>query len=439
MGGEPQRMFEMRRILAAMLLAVIAGAGLSDGAHAAKYKVLYSFCAQAGCVDGADPWASPVGDGKGNYYGTTAGSNGQTEGTIYRMSFAHNKWTYTLLYTFCLQKKCPDGSQPHGALIRDIKGNLYGTTQYGGDANKGVVYELSPGILHWRYTRLYSFCSAKGCADGENPIEVTLTYQGAASGAPYDGKSALFGATTGNRTRTHGTVFSLTPAKTGWTMKVLYSFCALANCADGADPYSGPMVDGAGNLFGAAGGGAFGEGALYELMRQGKGYQEVVLYSFCPATGCDDGTSPLATPVMDGAGNLYGTATAGGAGAAGRGQGTVYRLVPNGTKSTFTKLYDFCNKTNCTDGDEPWAGLAIDPHGNLLGTTFLGGDANAGTIFELSGKALTTFKRLVSLGSTQMPGGFPLSAPVPQSAKTYIGTTADGGDGNQGVIYELTP
>ena len=432
----------MKYLVGAALAVLAAMAILSPPAQAAasQYQVIYNFCAVAGCADGADPWAPPVGDGAGNYYGTTAGSD-QNGGTIYALSSKHKQWIYTLLYTFCTVKKCPDGQAPHGQLVRDTKGNLYGTTQFGGAKHEGVVFELSPKGGTWTYTLIHSFCALAACADGGNPTFVTLSYQGQASGAPYDGTSPLFGATSGDGSKAPATVFSLTPKKKKWTYNVLYTFCAQADCTDGAKPYSAPVVDASGNLFGTTViGGAFNEGTVYELKPQGKTYAQNVLYSFCAQTFCADGGGPSGPPLLDGSGNLFGMTDAGGAGAVEHGQGVAYELTPSaGPSWSYTKLHDFCSDTNCADGSGPFGGLVFGPGGTLIGTAFFGGDLNFGTIFEIGGDKPTKFKRLISIGNIETQGANPFSPPVANSATTFIGTTASGGIANEGVIYLLTP
>ena len=114
------------------------------------------------------------------------------------------------------------------------------------------------------------------------------------------------------------------------TEQVLYTFCQRPNCADGFGPTAGLIIDAAGNLYGTASyGGAFNAGVVFELAPDGT---ETVLYSFCSQPGCADGLYPRAGLVMDGAGNLYGTTAGGGAFNAG-----VYSSSPRtGLKPSFT-------------------------------------------------------------------------------------------------------
>jgi uncharacterized repeat protein (TIGR03803 family) len=92
-------------------------------------------------TDGALPHAGVLIDSKnGAIYGTTYGNN-STAGNIFKID---SKGKETVLYAFCQQSGCPDGGRPRGALIADEAGNLYGTTEYGGANDAGVVFEITP-------------------------------------------------------------------------------------------------------------------------------------------------------------------------------------------------------------------------------------------------------------------------------------------------------
>src|SRR6185312_4050605 len=294
----------------------------------------------------------------------------------------------------------------------------------------------------WTYKVLHEFCSVHDCADGGQPVSAGLTYEGQASGLLYDGKSPLYGATVAGGTHNAGTLYKLVPnkAKTKWTKTVLHNFCSQASCADGNGPYTSPMIDGMGNLFGVtSAGGAFAHGAVYELPPNGANWKHVVLHSFCPdAPTCIDGAQPMGTPVMDAQGNLYGTTFAGGAGIAAP-SGTVWKLVPNGAHSKFTTLHSFCNESACIDGSNPWARLMIDAEGHLLGTSFQGGDMNRGTLFKLAGPKLTIFTRLFSFDSAAAPGATPVGGLMTDPDGIIYGSVPAGGANKSGVFYRLTP
>ena len=239
---------------------------------------------------------------------------------------------------------------------------------------------------------LYSFCSQPNCVDGEGP----------SSSLTPDGAGNFYGATQLGGANMEGTVFELSPNGVGgYNEAVLYSFCSLENCADGNDPMSNLIFDGAGNLYGTAcSGGANGQGiastcadgfngygVVFELSPEpdggcpggsnsGNGWCESVLHSF---KSSPDGASPFAGLTFDPSGNLYGTTYAGGGG-----MGTVYELSPNHSGSwSESVLYSFCAQPSCVDGAYPGAQLQV-ANGNLYATTEDGGTYAAGTVFGLS-------------------------------------------------------
>lgn len=137
--------------------------------------VLHSFCSQTNCTDGAQPESGLIMDHRGNLYGTTpSGGANNDSGTVYKVA---PNGTETVLYSFCAQASCTDGAWPFGGLLRDRTGNLYGTTDIGGTSNDGVVYKLAPDGTE---TVLYPFCSgtpAGSCTDGTNSFS-TLAEDG---------------------------------------------------------------------------------------------------------------------------------------------------------------------------------------------------------------------------------------------------------------------
>jgi uncharacterized repeat protein (TIGR03803 family) len=155
---------------------------------------------------------------------------------------------------------------------------------------------------------------------------------------------------------------------------VLYSFQGGAN-GDGANPI-GLIFDQAGNIYGtASGGGAYRGGIAYELTPSGSGWTESLLHNF--GDGIDGSVPYKNVLVFDNAGNLYGTTTLGGS----SGLGAVFQLTPSGSGWTENVIYSF---QGGDDGGFPYAGLILDQSGNLYGATTDGGTGGGGTIFELS-------------------------------------------------------
>jgi uncharacterized repeat protein (TIGR03803 family) len=95
----------------------------SAGGNANVLTTLYSFCAQTGCTDGANPWAGLIQASDGNLYGTTIGGGANDYGTAFQFTLGG---TFTALNSF----GSDDGS-PYAGLIQATNGNLYGTTAYG--------------------------------------------------------------------------------------------------------------------------------------------------------------------------------------------------------------------------------------------------------------------------------------------------------------------
>jgi uncharacterized repeat protein (TIGR03803 family) len=202
-----------------------------------------------------------------------------------------------------------------------------------------AILVLAPGA--WaqnRYKVLHKFAGE----DGSTPV----------AGPIFDQAGNLYGATAYGGAQDGGTVFALSPNQNGgWTEHVLYSFCSLTRCADGANPLAGLIFDQAGNLYGTTWmGGTYNQGTVFQLTpNQNGGWTEHVLYSFCSRTThiCLDGQYPYAGLVLDQAGNLYGTTESGGA----HNYGTVFQLTPNQNGGwTEHVLHSFCSWTNCADG-----------------------------------------------------------------------------------------
>lgn len=268
-----------------------------------KETVLHSFTGK----DGTSPIAGVIRDSAGNFYGTTPQGGAFASGTAFKLDATGKE---TVLYTFTGGRGGKDGSYPDGALVRDAAGNLYGTTQLGGNYSFGTVFKLdSTG----KETVLYRFY---GGSNGLNPV----------GGLIMDQAGDLYGATQGGGLFFDGTVFKLSPVS---SKPVLHSF---AGGADGVYPVAGVIADASGNLYGTTqyGGGVAcfggGCGTVFKLDKTGK---ETVLHSF---TGGADGAAPVAGLVRDAAGNLYGTAYFGGDSGSlcsvSGGCGVVFKIAP---------------------------------------------------------------------------------------------------------------
>ena len=132
--------------------------------------VLYNFCSQSFCSDGANPYAGVIEDTSGNLFGTTYNGGANGGGTVFELTPSGNGYTESVLYSFCSQSQgnaaCTDGVGPQAGLIQDSSGNLYGTTNLGGTGVTlvngayayGTVFRLTPSGSGYNYTVLYNFC-----------------------------------------------------------------------------------------------------------------------------------------------------------------------------------------------------------------------------------------------------------------------------------------
>jgi uncharacterized repeat protein (TIGR03803 family) len=408
--------------VAIMFAAMAAMVALTGGATAGDHRILYSFCQTGGCPDGQTPFGGMATDGMGKFLGTTIyGGNSSDRGTIYELAKTKSGWSFRSLYSFCSETGCHDGGGSPGALIVDTSGNLYGTAESGGIDGGGVVFELT---ARGKYRVLYNFCSAQNCTDGSEPT-AGLTYQGAQTGALYDGVSTLYGTTSGGGANDGGAVFALTPAG---SETVVYSFNPATQ--DGTGPEAGLAIDRAGKLYGTTTQrGQFGSGTIF---RVSVGGAETILHAFCARANCTDGGAPgYGELVMDSGGNLFGTSPNGGK----YGDGLVYEI----RSKTYKILYNFCKLNTCPTGTLPQGALTMDASGNLFGVTPLGGRKfNGGVVFELN----SSLKVLYSFcnGTNCPDGGAPYSKVVLDKSGDIFGTTTQGGGAiNGGTIFELTP
>ena len=316
--------------------------------------------------------------------------------------------TYHLLHSF---HNSPDGCGPFaGPLVLDASGNLYGTTDTGGQFGKGTVFKVTPSGTE---TVLHSFAGPP--SDGQYPVYASLT---------LDAAGNVYGTTPSGGNSSAGVVFRVTA--TG-TESILYNF---RGGTDGYNPSGGLVRDSAGNLYGTtAYGGTFGGGVVFKLTPSGA---ESVLHSF--KNSSTDGVYPASNLMQDSSGNLYGTTPLGGAFFA----GTVFRVTPSGSE---TLLHSF--KGYPVDGALGFnnGGLLRDTSGNLYGVTGNGGRTGDGVVFKLT-TTLTESVLFNFNGSNS--GGNPYAKLAEDAAGNLYGTTLAGGSGRGcpfngcGLLFELS-
>jgi uncharacterized repeat protein (TIGR03803 family) len=408
---------------------------LGGNARAQTETVLYTF---AGGEEGASPYGLTF-NAAGELYGTALGGDLNDCppygcGVVFDLSSGSSGWTEAVAHYFT---GGTSGGGPTAALVFDASGDLFGGTASGGNLQEcvtqfysgcGVVFELSPTSGGgWKETVLHRFTGGK---DGAYPEFLVFDAAGNLYGVANGGGSSncIFGC---------GAIFKLTLTSDGWRMTVLHLFTG----TDGAYP-NGVVLDSAGNLYGTTQEGGLGNGVVFKLSPVASGgWKETVLHRF---TNGQDGGQPYVGPILDEAGNLYGTTVTGGSlsdCSEARGCGVVFQLSPTSSGGWHeTLLHTF------TGGSDGWAPFALirDTAGNLYGTTLDGGNLDecsgngCGVVFELSPNSGSGWTEAVLHTFTGgADGSFP--GPIFDLGGNLYGTTTYGGTSGEGVVYEITP
>ena len=302
-------------------------------------RVLYSFCSQTNCLDGANPTGGLMLRPDGHFLGTAETGGRYGYGTIFDITQTGD---LHVLYNFSGGR---DGAYPAAPPVLGPDGSYYGTTWEGGAASGcGAIYKIrNSGLVYGGFKLVHDFMNGDGC----NPT--------AALALGADG--SLYGTTNYGGSAGYGVIFEVTLSG---VLTVLHEFQGVG---DGFNP-DGALIQGTdGNFYGTT----RGIGAPYggTVFRISPGGQFGVLHDFSNAT---DGAWLIGSIVEGSDGNFYGAAEQGGMlnCSAGNGCGTVFRLTPTGS---FTVLYDFNNS------DGYWADTTPVQHtnGRLYGDTYWGG------------------------------------------------------------------
>ena len=391
-------------------------------------------------TNGAEPVAKLTIDANGNLIGTTESGGTTNQGTVFEIENIGTTAApkYASAPTTLVNFNGTNGKAPAAGLTADAAGNLIGTTSEGGVSNDGTVFELinigtatAPNYAS-APTTLVNFNST----NGKNP-EAQLT---------VDAPGNLIGTTEEGGTSTDGTVFEI--QNTGTVAAPNYANAPTTlvnfNATNGAFPIGRLIADAHGDLFGTTfAGGTSGDGTVFELMNNGTA--SAPNYASAPTTlvsfNTTDGANPYGGVIIDAAGNLIGTTSEGGV----SNDGTVFELINIGTAtapnygSAPTTLVNF----NGTDGDFPGAGLTVDAHGNLFGTTDLGGTSGDGTVFELQNTGTvaapvysSTPITLVNFDGTN--GENPFADLTEDVSGNLLGTTFAGGVSGDGTVFSVS-
>ena len=277
-------------------------------------------------------------------------------------------------------------------------------------------------------------------------LTILYTFAGAPDGADpnaapiIDAAGNIFGTTLDGGSAGDGAVFELTPSGNAYSERVIHSFVG----SDGAAPFGSPFASAGGDLFvTASAGGASQDGTIVELSRKHGAYEESGVFSF----GLENGAYPAADFVESGK-TLYTTTVDGGK----YGYGAIVALSSAGT---ITDVYDF---QNAPDGAYPQAGLVADSAGALYGTTYYGGSGSCphgghlfyrcGTVFRFVPSGSGGTETILWTFSGGAHGADPNGAVIVDKRGNLFGTTPFGGGmgcGTNGfppgcgTVYELSP
>jgi uncharacterized repeat protein (TIGR03803 family) len=327
-------------------------------------STLYDFPGGGG---GNAPEGVIMGSG-GALYGVTlaggVGNGGAGWGTVFKLSPGVSGYSQSVLHRF---GGYPDAGAPNGPIVLDKSGALYGSSFFGGANNTGTVFKVAPNGSSYSESVIYSF-PAYGTPGGQNPqAGVAIDDRGNVYGTTAYGGSfqGICGSLGGC-----GTVFEISRTKSGYSERVIHAFQA---SADGDQPDGVPTVDDrTGAIYGTT---AYATsprtyGTVYKLVPKGSAYVESVLYTF---TGGADGFSPEGAILVARDGSLYGTTSLGGGGCSGIGCGTVFELRSSPGGYSYRAVFRFARPSHGADPEQ--TNLLTDASGALFGTTRSGGSA----------------------------------------------------------------
>lgn len=337
-------------------------------------------------------WMGVFAQGRdGNLYSTTQAGGEFTSGHQYGTVFSLTpSGTMTVLHSF----DNTHGGIPNSGLTLGTDGNFYGTTTIGG-AGYGTIFKITPAGT---YTVLHSFV---GTTEGSN-----------ANTPPIQGFDGNFYGTTGDGVNMYGSFYKMTPAG---VVTPLYKFPA-------TNRYPRGIVMGTdGNFYGTTVGTSTGLGTVFKMTPQGK---ITILHTFSGT----DGSNPIGQLIQATDGNFYGTTKSGGSGL----YGVVYKITPTGV---FTILNNFANNGL---GSSPVAGLVQATDGKFYGMAFSNPGVSSGLIYQITSTGGYTI--LHEYLSKNKDGASPQTALIQHTSGVLFGDTYSGGTGTScacGVLFSM--
>jgi uncharacterized repeat protein (TIGR03803 family) len=390
----------------------------------------------------------------GQLFGTTyGGADADGTGSIYELvPNGSSGFTFNTLYRFdTAYSPANDGQYPYAGLTLSPDGTtLYGTTQQGGTDGSGVLFSLNIASAETgssvvakygnddSYEDLWWITSATGSGSHSTGTD----FGDFVAGALY-----LFGTLSHNNPGDHGSVyvFSLGSSDTNGSALIIFDGLhgsqpqgKLAASTTSAAPGLVPVKANAKTKLDLS------TITLYGITKSGgsnnwgtvysvnaNGSNFMVLHHFNYST--TDGAGPLGGMVLSG-NTLYGTTSLGGNNYA----GTVFKINTDGSGFQIIKNFDYATTGYTPEGDLILSG------NTLYGTTYAGGVNGGGTVYSIdtSGSnfmVLHSFTTPVSDGNghyTNSDGGFSVAGLL-LSGYTLYGTTPYGGTNGVGTAYEI--
>ena len=329
---------------------------------------------------------------------------------------------YNVLHTFGRGNPQYDGSTPT-ALLQAFDGTFWGATSDGGQIGGGTLFNM---IAQGSDSIAFSFGSSYGASGVPT-----------APGALIQGSDGNFYSIATDSATNAPTLSKITP------QGVQTLVCSLNNPNTvGFDPPAGSLMQASdGNFYGTMNlGGSGTEGVVYKVTPQGV---VTVLHSFSDVNRqVQDALNPGSGLIQGTDGNLYGTTVYGGTG----NQGTVYKITPLGVMTILHSFNDTpsttvkdVNGNQVEDGQYPVGALIQGADGNFYGTTFTGGYADQGTVFQMTPQGVVTIVHSFADGSVTLDGINPYAGLVQGYDGNFYGTTHGDQSTGFGTVFQVTP
>jgi len=387
--------------------------------------------------DGINPYGGPTIDASGNLYGTTTGGGpnrsvaGFNGGVLWEIK---RSGAYIDLHDFggtvinANGTSGPDGADTNAELVIDKSGNIFGTAIYGGanpgssNFNDGMVWELKASGT---YKDLHDFGGTVVNTLGAPVADGTTPW----CGIKFDSSGNMFGTTNAGGASQVGIVWELTPSG---VCTDLHDFGgAITNTngesgPDGSQPQAGVVIDGSGNVYGTAYfGGLNGDGIVWEIKHTGA---YIDLHDFggsienANGESGSDGQDPEEI-VFDSSGDMYGTAFTGG----GEGWGMVWELTKSGS---YLDIHDFggaivdANGESGPDGTNPTGGVTFNASGTMFGAASMGGALAVGMVWTIEPIVISLASNSVT-GGTKVVGTVTIDAAAPSGGAKVTLSSSD--------------